>query len=160
MTEVIFTRYEMKMKHVYNDGGRAEAGYKGYVNDCTCRSIAIATGLSYKEVYDGLNQLAKKERSGKRKKTRSSARNGVHRPTIKKYMESIGWQWVAYTKFGAGCTVHLVKDELPAGPLVVSVSKHMTAVIDGVIYDIWDPQRDPPRQVYGVFMPPQEGSGI
>lgn len=150
----------MKMKHVYHDGGRAEAGYKPYVNDCACRSIAIATGQPYKDAYDGLNQLAKKERLGKRKKTRSSARNGVYMATLKKYMAAIGWQWVAYTKIGVGCTAHLVKDELPAGRLVASLSKHTTAIIDGVIYDTFDPQRDPLRQVYGVFMPPEEGSGI
>jgi hypothetical protein len=32
--------------------------------------------------------------------------------------------------------------ELPAGRLVVSVSKHYTAVLDGVIHDTHDPQRD------------------
>lgn len=50
------------MPYVYDDGGRKKAGFKGNANDCSTRAIAIATGRSYKEVYDGLNLLAKKER--------------------------------------------------------------------------------------------------
>lgn len=42
---------------------------------------------------------------------------------------------------GTGCTVHLVAGELPMGRIVVSVSGHYTAVIDGVIHDTHDPQR-------------------
>jgi hypothetical protein len=37
--------------------------------------------------------------------------------------------------------VHLVDGELPMGRLVVRVSGHMTAVIDGVIRDTHNPQR-------------------
>lgn len=42
---------------------------------------------------------------------------------------------------GSGCKVHLADGELPTGRLVVAVSKHYTAVIDGVIRDTWDQQR-------------------
>ena len=50
-------------------------------------------------------------------------------------MESLGWKWTPTMQIGSGCTVHLRADELPSGGLVVSVSKHLTAVIDGVIHD-------------------------
>lgn len=43
----------------HNDGGRHKAGYKGYVDDCVCRSIAIATQKPYRDVYADLNLLAK-----------------------------------------------------------------------------------------------------
>ena len=42
------------MMWVKDDGGRAAAGYVGNTGDCVTRSIAIATGLPYKEVYDAL----------------------------------------------------------------------------------------------------------
>lgn len=42
----------------------------------------------------------------------------------------------------SGCTVHLVDGELPLGRLIVVVSRHLTAVIDGVIHDTYDPQRN------------------
>jgi len=69
------------MDFVFHDGGRAAAGYKGMTGDCVTRSIAIATGKTYQEVYDALNQLAPAERMGKRKKKRSSSRTGVFRQT-------------------------------------------------------------------------------
>ncbi len=55
---------------------------------------------------------------------------------------------------GSGCTVHLRIGELPAGRLVVSLSKHMTAVIDGVIHDTYDPSRGGTRCVYGYWREP------
>ncbi|HEY0173929.1 MAG TPA: hypothetical protein VGB98_23135, partial [Pyrinomonadaceae bacterium] len=99
----------------YNDGGRGEAGFKGLVDDCVTRAIAIATGKPYREVYDALNLLAKSERIGKRKKKISSARNGVYKQTERRYIESLGWRWTPTMQIGSGCKVHLRADELPAG---------------------------------------------
>jgi len=59
---------------VCHDGGRAAAGYKGSTGDCVTRSIAIATGQPYLEVYDALNELGQNERIGKRKKRKSNSR--------------------------------------------------------------------------------------
>jgi hypothetical protein len=36
---------------VYDDGGRAAAGYKGEAGDCVCRAIAIATETPYQQIY-------------------------------------------------------------------------------------------------------------
>lgn len=140
------------MKWVYNDGGRSEAGYKGMAGDCVCRAIAIATKRPYQEVYDLINEYAKAERTGKRKRGKSSARNGVYKETIKKVMEHYGWKWIPTMKIGQGCKVHLTDGELPAGRLVVNVSKHSTAVIDGVINDTYDCSRDELRCVYGYYI--------
>ncbi len=129
------------MKFQYNDGGRAKAGYKGKAGDCVTRAISIATGKPYQEVYDDINYLAKSERKGKRKRGKSSARNGVHKPTIRKYLASLGWQWTPTMFIGSGCKVHLIENELPSGRLIASISKHITTIIDGVIHDTHDPQR-------------------
>lgn len=139
-------------KVVFNDGGRKEAGYKGTARDCVCRSIAIVTGKPYKEVYDALNQLGESERTGKRKRTKSSSRDGVYRTTYEKYLKSLGYKWVACMTIGSGCTTHLDADELPKGRLVLRVSRHVTAMIDGVIHDIFDPTRGGNRCVYGYFI--------
>ena len=142
------------MKFVEDDGGRAAAGFKGLAGDCVTRSIAIATAQPYREVYDELNWLATKERP-RNGKGRSSARDGVHRVTYHRYMLALGWFWVPTMQIGSGCKVHLKKKELPNGRLVVRVSKHITAVIDGVIHDMHDPQREGTRCVYGVYMSPE-----
>lgn len=145
------------MKFQYNDGGRAEAGYKGTTGDCVTRSIAIATGKPYQEVYDALNGLGKLERASKRKRGKSTARTGVYKQTIRKYLNSIGWKWTPTMQIGSGCKVHLADGELPAGRLIVSVSKHLTTVIDGVVNDTYDPQRVTGRCVYGYW---QSGGAI
>ena len=145
------------MAWCYDDGGRMEAGYVGTAGDCVTRSIAIATGRPYQEVYDALNELAQRERPrGKRK--RSSARTGVHKPTVRRYLESIGWVWHPTMQIGSGCQVHLCEEELPPGRLILSVSRHLTAVIDKVIHDTHDPQRIDQtsfsrRCVYGYWAP-------
>ena len=46
------------MKFQFNDGGRVAAGYKGSAGDCVVRSVAIATGLPYQEIYDQVNKLS------------------------------------------------------------------------------------------------------
>lgn len=140
------------MDFVYHDGGREAAGYKGDASDCAVRSIAIATGLPYKEVYDGINEIAKTERKRKGKAL-SNARTGVWPHTITRFLEPHGWVWVPTMTVGSGCKVHLRKDELPDGRLIVRVSKHFTAVIDGVIYDNHDCSRDGERCVYGYWRP-------
>lgn len=139
------------MEWVYDDGGREAAGYKGSAGDCVCRAVAIATGVPYQQVYDDINRIAKSERTGKRKKGISSARNGVYRSTIDKLMREYGWSWCPTMKVGSGCTTHLKASELPSGRLVVSVSKHVTAVIDGVCHDTYDPSRGGTRCVYGYY---------
>lgn len=137
---------------IHNDGGRAEAGFKGSTGDCACRAIAIATGLPYQQVYDDLNALGKNERTGKRKTGKSSARTGVYKQTFRKYMESLGWVWVPTMFIGSGCQMHLKDDELPMGRIICNVSKHYVAVIDGIIHDTHDPSRGGTRCVYGYFM--------
>ena len=138
------------MKFIYNDGGRSKY-FKGEANDCVVRAICNATGKDYKEVYDAINQLAKSERTGKRKRGVSSARNGVYKCTEKIYLESIGWVWHPTMQIGQGCTVHLAADELPAGTLIVQVSGHLTCVKDGVLYDNHDCTRGGSRCVYGYY---------
>ena len=45
-----------------NDGGRKDAGFRGECRDCVVRSIAIATGMEYRRVYEDINYMAKRER--------------------------------------------------------------------------------------------------
>lgn len=137
------------MKWVYNDGGRGRYFSAENVGDCATRAIAIATGMDYKEVYDRLGE--KQKSVGKVK----SARNGVTRDNYKALMRELGWKWHPTMGIGQGCTVHLRAEELPAGRLVVQVSKHVVAVIDGTIHDTYDPSRDGSRCVYGYWTPPE-----
>lgn len=137
------------------DGGRAAAGYHGSADDCVVRAIAIATERPYQEVYDSLNSLARGMRQT-RKVRGSSSRTGINRVVYDRYLSALGWRFVPTMKIGSGCRVHLRADELPAGRLIVRLSRHLTAVIDGVIHDTDDcSRRDAQglgtRCVYGFY---------
>jgi len=144
------------MKFQYNDGGRLEAGRKGKTGDCVCRSIAIVTGLPYEDVYKVLAEGNATQRMSTRQKKKNgkSASKGisVRRKWFKEYMTNLGFTWVPTMQIGSGCSVHLRDGDLPSGRLVVSVSKHLTAVIDGVINDTYDPSRGGNRCVYGYWI--------
>lgn len=138
----------------FNDGGRSEAGFTGDTGDCVVRAIAIATGIPYKQVYDDLNQLAKKhERKGKCKGI-SNSRTGVYRQTYQRYLESLGWKWQPTMQIGSGCQVHMRPSELPTGTIICRVSRHVVTVIDHVIQDTGNPDRGGTRCVYGYFYLP------
>lgn len=67
--------------------------------------------------------------------------NGVPKPIYTEYLKSIGWKWTPTMHIGSGCKVHLKGSELPKGRLIVRISSHMTAILDRVIHDTYDPQR-------------------
>ena len=144
-------KYSHAQYFQFNDGGREETGFKGQTNDCVTRSIAIVTGKPYREIYDILNELSKSERTGKHKKNKSNSRLGVYKNTYKKYLISLGLTWTPTMFVGQGCKIHLRGDELPKGKLIISLSRHITTMIDGVIYDICDCSRTGTRCVYGYF---------
>jgi hypothetical protein len=112
----------------YDDGGRAAAGYLGKTGDCVTRAIAIATGKSYDEVYRAINKRAGKP----------IARKGVGREVYEPYLAELGWKWVPTMRVGQGCTTHLNAQVLPLGRLIVRVSKHMVAMLDGVVHDSYN----------------------
>lgn len=137
---------------VYDDGGRADAGYKGTTGDCAVRAVAIATGIPYQQIYDRINFVAKRERLTKKHPQRSNARTGVWPKTMHRLMvEELNWVWVPVMGVGTGTTVHLRADEMPLGRLVVRLSHHYAAMIDGLIRDTHDPSRDGTRCVYGYW---------
>ena len=129
----LFSRSNLKLE--VNDGGRAASGYKGQAGDCVVRSIAIVTGLPYQKVYDDLFKANEEFRNtSKTKLARSlkqkndSPRSGTHRVVLKKYLAQLNFRWTPTMFVGQGCKVHLKKEELPSGILLVSCSNHLTVV--------------------------------
>ena len=142
-----------------NDGGREKAGFKGGAGDCVVRSIAIAAKLPYMQVYEDLRSAnqnyaeLKNDRLARRLNNKgSSPRNGNHRNVFHDYILGLGFEWVPTMRVGAGCRVHLRPGELPTGTLIVKVSKHLTAIVDGVIQDTHNPSRGGSRCVYGYYI--------
>ena len=147
------------LKFAFHDGGRLAAGFKGSAGDCVVRSIAIATQLPYLQVYEDLRSanaayadLRHDKLARRLNATGASPRNGNHRKVFHEYILGHGFKWIPTMKIGAGCQVHLRADELPSGTLLVKVSKHLSAVVNGVIYDTHDPSRGGKRCVYGYYI--------
>ena len=128
---------------VYNDGGRSKYFKASDVGDCVVRAFAIASGRDYKEVYDLAKSVCKKG---------ESPRNGLKKAQCNKLGAMLGGKWVTCMTIGSGCKVHLNADELPKGRIVCSCSKHLVAMIDGVVNDTYDSTREGNRCVYGYWV--------
>ena len=151
-----FSQSDLEFK--YDDGGRSHAGYKGVAGDCVVRSIAIATNLSYKKVYEDLYQAneifrttSKTKLARSLKQKNDSPRMGTHGVVLKKYLLQLGWKWTPTMFIGQGCKTHLKKSELPNGTLIISCSKHITVVKEGILHDTYDCSRNGTRCVYGYW---------
>lgn len=151
----------MPMPWVYDDGGRADAGYKGKAGDCVVRAIVIASGADYHAVYDELGDrtyawmTTSRTRAARAARARGkSPRDGVYAEVYRPYLIDHGFVWVPTMHIGSGTTVHLAAGELPDGRLIVRCSHHLVAVINGVVHDTHDSRRDGARAVYGYWRLP------
>jgi hypothetical protein len=89
-----------------------------------------------------------------------SARTGVPKKVSRLVFEHLGFKWVPTMKIGQGCKVHARSSELPSGTIVISVSRHVVAVKDGVFHDTFDATRGGRRCVYGYWVKPTSPSPV
>ena len=130
---------------VYNDGGRADAGFRGKTGDCAVRAMSIALELPYADVY---RELAQANKDAGRKK---SVRRGVMKKVYSKVLSKYGWEWHSAPKFDGRKARY---NDLPNGRLIARMSKHFAAVIDGELHDSWDSRH---KIVYGYWFKATEG---
>jgi hypothetical protein len=155
------------MKWVYDDGGRWEAGYRSRrVGDCVTRAIAIATAKPYQEVYEALRLASVSHAivgyyngpSHRRRYRKGYADpdKGIPDCAYRSYLAALGWAHIPAQER----KVCLAAGELPNGRLIVEVSKHLVAVIDGVIHDTHDCSAHGRRFVKGYFAQHIVGPGF
>ena len=95
-----------------------------FANDCTVRSISMATGKSWDDVYEHLSDIAQFEG------TMMDDRNFINRYLSTKYEE------VPYLSE----TVGEVAEDYPDNILLITMNGHITCSKYGVIYDSFDPR--------------------
>lgn len=130
------------IEFIYDDGGRAEAGFKGDAADCVTRAIAIATGIGYKQVRKELmKRQAEWRATGSRKakrQTSNSVRNGCHKEVYEPYLDSLGWEKKSLSSVRAKMTA----EDMPSGTVIAYVQRgrrgHLATMIDHVVHDSWD----------------------
>lgn len=93
-----------------------------FVNDCVVRSISTAENKTWGETYDELSRIAK--------------RNGILLDDVN-FVEPLLDYRYDRTKFYAN-TVGEFAEEHPRGTYLVTMQGHITAIIDGTIYDTFD----------------------
>lgn len=150
----------------HDDGGREAAGFLGSTGDCVTRAIAIATGSDYQQVYDDLYERQRewahssRSRTAKRlrKRNNGTPRLGVMRAVYEPYLlEEHDFIWTPKMQVGQGVTHHVAVGEVPMqGPVILRLSRHLSAVVDGVLHDTYDTSRDGTRAVYGWFTPKEQ----
>lgn len=124
---------------VQTDGGRSQY-FKGAAGDCAPRAMAIALQLDYKQCY---NELAEAHRARTGKKT---ARNGIYKDDFGAVLKRHGWVWHPAPKLVGRKARY---SDLPQGRVIARMARHFTAVIDGVVHDVWDCRE---KMVYGYWM--------
>lgn len=151
----------MKTGFVFNDGGTERKDY----GHCVSRSIAIVTGRPFDDVFNLIKACMRATRAAWGKDffdgyalaagaKKTSPARGVPMPIVHQVLKELGFVWVPTMAIGQGCTVHMRSDELPAGRILVRLSGHVTAVIDGVEHSTYDSSRNGTRCVYGYWHQP------
>ena len=97
--------------------------HKRNIDDCVIRAIRILTNRTWNDVYEELGDLANKD---------SMMMDSV--VFVEKYLDSRYLRKCHYSK-----TLEEFVKEFPKGKYAVTMNGHITAVIDGVIYDTFNP---------------------
>lgn len=94
-----------------------------FTEDCTCRSISVAEGITWEQCHKKLSDLSRQE--------------GVilnDAKFIEDYLDDRYSRECHYAK-----TIGEFAEEYPYGKYAVTTNGHITAIIDGIIYDTFDP---------------------
>ena len=135
-------RQSVSGRFQYTDGGRSKYYTLKDVGDCVVRAIAVATDRDYKEVVEDTWKFSRKYGCPINWKD-------VYVP----YLESIGWEKVSSPKFKGK---KAKAKDLPKGRYIMRQANHLSALVDGVIHDIWDTSN---KMVYCYYRKKEEQQG-
>lgn len=97
-------------------------GRDRFVNDCVIRAISVAEGKTWDESYDELSDIAQDE---------GNLLDNVQ--FVEGYLDRRYKRVPHYAR-----TVGQFADEYPVGIYLVTMPHHITVIIDGTVYDIFD----------------------
>ena len=93
-----------------------------FVNDCVVRAISVAEGKSWDESYDELSDIAQDE---------GNLLDDVN--FVEGYLDRRYKRIPHYSK-----TVGDFLEEYPKGTYLVTMPNHITEIVDGIVYDVFD----------------------
>lgn len=122
--------------YIYNDAGRSKSKRAKQSNDCTVRAFALALRMRYDDAYDTLAAAGR----------RSGRGFNLHLMT-----QHLNWIPLPAQKGVPRLKLEDFPVQYPQGRYIVRVSKHVTTVIDGELFDTFEPR--PTKVVYGYWTP-------
>ena len=126
------------MRKVITDGGKKASGFSQESKDCTVRALSICCAVSYEEAHAA---LASEGRRTARPCTTSVLLRAVNKfkhaepLTVPRELKNIYLPDGFYVQRWLGCNIKTFVQNLGPGRYLISIKKHVFAVIDGVIYD-------------------------
>ena len=98
--------------------------HNNHISDCVVRCLSILTNRSWRSIYDELSDLA------------GDAGLMLSDVTfVEDYLDDRYNRECHYSK-----TVGAFAQEHPKGKYAVTMNNHITAIIDGIVYDTFDPR--------------------
>jgi hypothetical protein len=133
-----------RAKWLQHDAGRSTSKRPKARNDCTVRAIAAVTGAPYDAAYEWIAAGGRK--SGKRFKLKPFFAANV-------FLHDADWRfaWTPYPAVKGERRMNVIAFVAthPRGRYVIQVSKHVIAVVDGVLIDDHLPRLN--ACVYGAW---------
>lgn len=120
----------------YNNGNQTKSLKGGY---CGVRALVIITGLSWKEAEAHLREYTLKGKGGNR-----SLSKGIWKEDYDAALKALGFKWVSAPKFPG----RKARPSDLTGKVIARQARHYSAIIDGVVNDIWDCSN---KMVYGYW---------
>ena len=93
-----------------------------FVNDCVVRAIAVAECKTWDEAFDYLSDLAQED--------------GILLDDVRFVEDYLDTEYKRVPHYSK--TVGEFSEEYPIGTYLVTMPGHITVIIDGVLYDIFD----------------------
>lgn len=100
---------------------------KRIVSDCTVRAFALAHNISWYKSYDILSAYAREQCIV------------IDDTSFIDDFLSDNYDYICYKCKGKRITVQEISELYPRGTYLITMSGHITCMIDGDVYDIWDP---------------------
>lgn len=124
-----------------DDAGRGQSRRPKQSNDCTVRAVAKAGGFEYDMVYDLFMKSGRK--AGRGFDLKSWAKKGVI------CGRKLVWSPLQAVKGQPRMNIAKFTETHKTGTYILRVTKHVLAVIDGVVYDTFESRPD--KCVYGYW---------
>lgn len=129
--------YDLKYPMLLDDSGRSKSTRPKQKNDCTVRAIALVRGMGYDEAYDLMAEEGRKCSKGF---------------DIVKWLKKQSWaKKMAFPAVKGERRMNPAKfcETYKEGKYICRVSKHVFAVIDGVVHDTFESRPD--RCIYTAW---------